>query len=67
MFDKSKYDSEFAKNNYDRVIFTIPKGCKEELKQVAIDNGLSVNQLIIQTLEDTYFVDLHTKRKQKDK
>lgn len=27
-FDKQKYDSEYAKQNYDRCIFNVPKGQK---------------------------------------
>lgn len=27
-FDKQKYDNEYAKNNYDRCIFNVPKGKK---------------------------------------
>ena len=68
MFDKNKYANDYVKNHYDVIKFSIPKGCKEELKQLSADNGFSnVSQFIISTLEDTYFIDLHTKRKQKDK
>lgn len=27
-FDKQKYDNEYAKTNYDRCIFNVPKGKK---------------------------------------
>lgn len=27
-FDKQKYDNDYAKNNYDRCIFNVPKGQK---------------------------------------
>lgn len=27
-FNKQKYDNEYAKNNYDRCIFNVPKGRK---------------------------------------
>lgn len=32
-FNKQKYDTEYAKNNYDRCIFNLPKGEKAELEK----------------------------------
>lgn len=32
-FNKQKYDTEYAKQNYDRCIFNVPKGQKEIIEQ----------------------------------
>lgn len=32
-FNKQKYDNEYAKNNYDRCIFNVPKGQKAVIEQ----------------------------------
>lgn len=31
-FNKQKYDNEYAKNNYDRCIFNVPKGQKKVIE-----------------------------------
>lgn len=51
-FNQIKYNNEFNRANYDRISLMLPKGKKEELKQVAQDRGLkSVNALIIAAIE----------------
>ena len=32
-FDKRKYDNEYAKHNYDRCIFNVPKGQKAVIEE----------------------------------
>lgn len=32
-FDKQKYDNEYAKTNYDRCIFNVPKGQKAVIEE----------------------------------
>ena len=32
-FDKQKYDNEYAKQNYDRCIFNVPKGQKAVIEE----------------------------------
>lgn len=32
-FDKQKYDNEYAKLNYDRCIFNVPKGQKKVIEE----------------------------------
>ena len=32
-FNKQKYDNEYARNNYDRCIFNVPKGQKAIIEQ----------------------------------
>lgn len=33
IFNKQKYDTEYAKEHYDRCIFNVPKGKKEIIEQ----------------------------------
>ena len=64
-FDEKKYKAQFLKENYDRIIITVPKGQREKLRQLATDldirdnKGLiSVTRLIINALEKTYKINL---------
>lgn len=57
-FDKQKYDTEYAKNNYDRCIFNVPKGQKAIIEQHWRARGYKslnsyVNQLIKEDMEKT--------------
>lgn len=46
-FNKQKYDSEYAKKNYDRFIFNAPKGTKEPLNDYWKTKGYkSLNEYI---------------------
>ena len=45
-FDKVKYKNDFNKQNYDRINLMVPKGKKDELKQMAKEAGISVNRKI---------------------
>lgn len=38
-FDKIKYDNDYAKNNYDRIILNVPKGEKNKIKEHAKIRG----------------------------
>ena len=60
-FNPTSYKNDFYKKNYDRVVFTVPKGRRAELKAEADTRGISVNQLIIDALERCYKVDLSKK------
>ena len=44
--------NKYIKNNYDRVNLTMPKGKKEEYKKMAEAAGKSLNQFIVDLLED---------------
>ena len=57
-FDKKMYDSEFEKNNYDKILIKIPKGKRDELRALAKDNGISMNRLFIEAVEDKYLISL---------
>ncbi|OUN23625.1 hypothetical protein B5G34_00560 [Flavonifractor sp. An82] len=64
----NSYTSNYTKENYDQVLFKIPKGKKELLKQEAeirdirdSQGKLSVSRMIVLALEKQYGLDLHTK------
>lgn len=54
-FVKSEYDNEWKKNNKDQLKIWIPKGTKEELKQLATDQGKEMSRLIKDALY--YYMD----------
>lgn len=57
-FDKNKYNQDFNKKNYDRLVMDIPKGKKQELKDFAATQDLSVSELIRRALWNTYKIQI---------
>lgn len=57
-FDNNTYKNEFNRENYDRIIITIPKGMKDDVKTLATREGLSVNNLFKQAIYKAYGLDL---------
>ena len=53
-FDAKTYNNEHKKENYDLINFRVPKGKKTELKALAKEKGVSVNQLIIDAIAKVY-------------
>lgn len=51
-FDENAYKNEFNRQNYDRIGVQIPKGKKALLKAYAEKQGISVNALITQAVEE---------------
>lgn len=51
-FDEVAYKNEFDRQNYDRLSFNVPKGKKALLKAYAEKQGISVNALITQAVEE---------------
>ena len=51
-FDEVAYKNEFDRQNYDRLSFNVPKGKKALLKTYAEKQGISVNALITQAVEE---------------
>lgn len=49
---KAVTNSRYTKANYDSIIFYVPKGQREEIKEYAQSHGLSVNKLIQTALEE---------------
>jgi predicted HicB family RNase H-like nuclease len=45
-FNPTTYKNDFARNNYDRIALTVPKGKKDEIKKRAKSQGKSVNEYI---------------------
>lgn len=57
-FDKQKYDNEYAKQNYDRCIFNVPKGQKAVIEEYWKTKGYKslnayVNDLIQRDMNNT--------------
>ena len=57
-FDQSKYIQEFVKESYDRIVVQLPKGKRVLVKEVASKVGLSMNQAVVETIEQAYGLDL---------
>lgn len=57
-FDQKKYNQDFNKKNYDRLVMDIPKGKKQELKEFAATQDLSVSELIRRALWNTYKIQI---------
>ena len=51
-FDQIAYNDEYNRQNYDRIVLRIPKGKKAVLQAYAEKNGISVNALIAQAIEE---------------
>lgn len=43
---------KYVKNNYDRVVLTLPKGKRDEIKHYAEMEGKSMNAFIIDAIEE---------------
>ncbi len=48
----NKATQKYIKNNYDEIKIRIPKGMKDEYKAMAEASGKSLNQFIIDAVED---------------
>lgn len=46
-FNKAQYDSQYAKNNYDRLNILVPKGTKDKWKTIAAEQGKSLNAFVV--------------------
>lgn len=51
-FDQAKYQTEFNKERYDTILLRINKGKKQELKEYADCNDISLNELIKRALTE---------------
>lgn len=63
-FNKQKYDNQYAKENYDRCIFNVPKGQKAVIETHWRAKGYKslnayVNDLIAQDMERTGEKSIH--------
>ena len=52
-FDKTAYDNEYIKNNYDVIKLTVPKGEKPRLQDHAESRGEKLNAFIRRAIRET--------------
>ena len=50
---QQKAVQKYVKNNYDRVVVTLPKGRRDEVKKHASDHGESMNAFIVRAVNET--------------
>lgn len=55
-FDKQKYDKMWQKEHYTQINFNVPKEkqYKEQLKLLSIGTNKSINQLLIEAIDDLF-------------
>lgn len=52
-FDKTAYDNEYIKKNYDVIKLTVPKGDKPQLQDHAERRGEKLNAFIRRAIRET--------------
>lgn len=50
-FNQIKYQAEYNKQHYDTVAINVPKGMKDQIKEYAKAENLSVTKYILKTIE----------------
>lgn len=50
---QQKAVQKYVKNNYDRVVVTLPKGRRDEVKEHASNHGESMNAFIVRAVNET--------------
>ena len=50
-FDNNSYQADYKRQNYDVIRALVPKGKGKEIKDYAKAQGVSVSQLIVDSLE----------------
>ena len=50
---QQKAVQKYVKNDYDRVVVTLPKGRRDEVKKHASDHGESMNASIVRAVNET--------------
>lgn len=45
-FNATNYKNQYAKDNYDRIALTVPKGLKDIIKKRASELNVSINEYI---------------------
>lgn len=61
-FNKYTYNRAYKRETYDKVLFLVPKGKKQIIKNCAENHGVSMAKLIIHALETTYGIDLSSRK-----
>lgn len=49
---QQKAVQKYVKNNYDRVVLTMPKGKKEDIQDYALAVGMSMNAYINEAIDE---------------
>lgn len=58
-FDATTHYNQYKREHYDHLSLLIPKGSKQQLQELAKSkNGISVNKLIIEAIEQHYNIKL---------
>lgn len=57
-FDQTQYVNDYKREHYDRITALVPKGKGATVKAIAAERGLTVSQVVVRALEETYKVDL---------
>ena len=57
-FNQFQYTNDYNREHYDTIRALVPKGKKDVVKAIAAERGLTVSQVIVRALEQTYKVDL---------
>lgn len=55
---QQKAVQKYIKNNYDRVVLTLPKGKRDEIKRYAELENKSMNAYIVQAIDEKIFRDM---------
>ena len=61
--DRYKYQNEYIKNNYDKIVLTLPKGFKKEVENIAKNKGFkNITEYVKELLKNEIiiFFFLHT-------
>ena len=45
--DRTNYKNQFNAEHYERINFSVPKGMKEVIKNLASDKGMSMNKYFL--------------------
>lgn len=51
-FDQVVYQNQYNKEKYDRFSLILPKGKKDELKTIAKERGMSLNEFINMAIDN---------------
>lgn len=57
-FDQTQYVNDYNREHYDTIKALVPKGKKDVVKAIAAARGLTVSQVVVKALEETYNIDL---------
>lgn len=57
-FNKSEYNTQWEKENTERIAVVVRKGKRAELKVIASMHGVSVNRLILDAVSEKYGIEL---------